>query len=332
MVKKFTIIIPVYNAEKYLRECLDSVLRQKYLDFEIIIIDDGSDDNSWGIIEEYTNKDERIIAIHQENQGVSSARNAGLNRAQGQYILFVDSDDSVSENLLYLLNEHIVESNPDIIEYSVYKTNSDGVIYQKKLLYDNFYQNNEDCLSYYYTSKNSLDYCCNKVFRFEPIQDLRFKQFSQSEDYIFNVESFLRANSIKTISDCLYYYRNHEASTVNRPFNERKLDTIRAGKYVFDFVLRPEYKLYASVYILYHCTILYMLITNANSIYKEKYLPYILTTYKTNYIQIIQNPTYKQLLISYKIKFFIFKVSPQLYNIIRTLDKKFLNKEIRLDK
>ena len=85
-----SIIVPVYNKEKYLRDCVDSILQQTYKDFELILVDDGSKDSSWNIIKEYANKDKRVVPVHQENAGVSAARNAGLDRAQGKWICFVD--------------------------------------------------------------------------------------------------------------------------------------------------------------------------------------------------------------------------------------------------
>ena len=100
---KISIIIPVYNVEKYLRECLDSILAQSYKDFEIILADDGSTDSSGNICDEYSMKYENIKVLHKNNNGLSSARNAGLDIAQGEYILFIDSDDVVSPVIWKLL-------------------------------------------------------------------------------------------------------------------------------------------------------------------------------------------------------------------------------------
>ncbi|HJA50079.1 MAG TPA: glycosyltransferase, partial [Candidatus Fusicatenibacter intestinipullorum] len=93
---KISVIIPVYNVEKYLKRCLDSVINQTYKNLEIILIDDGSTDNSGKICDEYAQKDERIIVIHKENGGVSSARNKGLDICIGDYISFIDSDDWIN--------------------------------------------------------------------------------------------------------------------------------------------------------------------------------------------------------------------------------------------
>ena len=97
---KFSVIIPVYNSEKYLKECLDSLVNQTFKDFEIICINDGSTDNSKKLLEEYANKDDRINVYSQENQGVGAARNYGMTLAKGKYINFLDSDDILSANAL----------------------------------------------------------------------------------------------------------------------------------------------------------------------------------------------------------------------------------------
>ena len=108
MRDSISIIVPVYNVEKYLEKCIDSILNQSYQNLEIILIDDGSTDNSGSICDEYKKKDQRVQVIHQKNQGQSSARNAGLNIAKGSYIGFVDSDDWIEQNMYEKLYKNII--------------------------------------------------------------------------------------------------------------------------------------------------------------------------------------------------------------------------------
>ena len=109
-----SIIIPVYNTAKYLPRCLDSVLKQTYQNLEIIVVDDGSTDNSPKIIKEYATKDNRIKVIHQKNAGLSAARNTGITKATGKYISFVDSDDEISHNMIKKLFDVLQRNNTDI--------------------------------------------------------------------------------------------------------------------------------------------------------------------------------------------------------------------------
>lgn len=123
----FSIIIPVYNVEDYLQRCVDSVLSQSFTDFEVILVDDGSPDNSGMICDQYAVEDERVKVIHKRNGGQSDARNAGILKASGLYILFLDSDDKFSDHLtLKKLNQVIVSSFPDLILYSTFDVDING--------------------------------------------------------------------------------------------------------------------------------------------------------------------------------------------------------------
>ena len=116
----FSIIVPVYNVEKYIHQCVDSVLGQTFVDFELILVNDGSPYNCPQICDEYAAKDERVYVIHKENGGVTSARKAGLNIAKGDYVIYVDSDDWLSGNYLNIANEILNKHNPDIICFGHY--------------------------------------------------------------------------------------------------------------------------------------------------------------------------------------------------------------------
>ena len=112
---KISIIIPVYNVEKYLHECLDSIINQTFKDLEIICVDDGSTDKSSEILEEYEQKDKRFTVISQPNKGVSAARNRGMQQAKGKYIMFVDSDDYIASNACELIYNSAEEKRCDIL-------------------------------------------------------------------------------------------------------------------------------------------------------------------------------------------------------------------------
>ncbi|WP_227166600.1 glycosyltransferase, partial [Enterococcus faecium] len=111
---EISIIVPVYKVEKYLRKCVDSILAQTFTDFEVILVDDGSPDNSGKICDEYAEKDNRVRVIHKENGGLSSARNAGIDVARGKYLGFVDSDDYIDEDMYEILYENLKIHDADI--------------------------------------------------------------------------------------------------------------------------------------------------------------------------------------------------------------------------
>ena len=117
---ELSIIVPVYNIKKYLNKCIDSLLQQTLKTIEIILIDDGSTDNSGSICDEYAKRDNRIVVIHQENKGASYARNVGLKMAKGEWVTFVDSDDWVEENLYEIAMKELKENQPDIFIFNYY--------------------------------------------------------------------------------------------------------------------------------------------------------------------------------------------------------------------
>ena len=127
-----SIIVPIYNVEKYLKKCIDSIINQTYKNLEIILVDDGSPDNCGKICDEYAKKDNRIKVIHKENGGVSSARNVGVENATGEYIGFVDSDDYIEKDMYEVLINNLKKENADISIISNYEVYKNKIIENKK--------------------------------------------------------------------------------------------------------------------------------------------------------------------------------------------------------
>ncbi len=216
-MKIISYIVPVYNAQKYLRQCIDSILMQKSDDIELILVDDGSSDESPQICDEYRDKDERVIVIHQENSGVAGARNSGILKAVGKYIRFVDSDDKICEN-----NEvEIAERNKAdfVVAGSVVLDESEKVLREIKSSLKGEFDINEildkmDCE----LKKITLHYVWNHFYKREIIErkNLRFdSSLSLGEDFVFNISYFEVCQSIEYISDniCRYYKRGNASLT-----------------------------------------------------------------------------------------------------------------------
>lgn len=223
---KISVIIPVFNAEKYLSKCLDTIILQTYKNLEIICINDGSTDCSGQILNEYAQKDSRIIVLNQQNSGQSIARNKGLEIATGEFVSFIDSDDWVSLSLyqkfvnalklvnsdidIYMFNADIFlkdQSLSDVklkhvFELAVWK------IKPEKLLYSV-----ADC-------SNPFDgnmAVWNKIYKksYLDFLNLKFEENLIFEDKVFHFESFLRTQKIYINNDALYHYRQHSASTMH---------------------------------------------------------------------------------------------------------------------
>ena len=234
MEEKITIIVPVYNVEKYLRRCLDSIIKQSYKNLEIILVDDGSTDNSLAICNEYKAKDNRIIIIHKENGGLSSARNAGLDIATGEYIGFVDSDDEILENMYETLYKNIKETNCDIAAGRFIMILSDGEEQLPPYNTDDkdiVIMSGIDRWFYLYLSWVAIVQV-NKLFKRHIFENLRFKEGAYYEDeYIIHLE-YEKAKRIVYVPTVLYrYYYRDDSITNKKEYNRaKKFDQLDSQK------------------------------------------------------------------------------------------------------
>lgn len=213
----FSIIIPVYKVEKYINKCLDSVLQQTYDNFECIIIDDGSPDNCGIICDEYAKKDKRIYVIHQENGGLSSARNVGIERSVGDYLLFLDSDDWIEEDTLEVLYKEISKSKPDIIVFGYAEVYGES---KKNCTVEGVYA--DEAIKEKFISDEWRNFAWNKCFVSKLFYNVRFPINQVYED-LFTVPKLINsANKIYIISNVLYNYNQDNVSSITKNVNSRK--------------------------------------------------------------------------------------------------------------
>lgn len=203
---ELSIIVPVYKVEPYLRRCLDSILAQTFRDFELILIDDGSPDNCGAICDEYAAKDSRIIVIHQKNQGVSAARNAGLDIARGTYLGFVDSDDWIEPEMYETMIATAKEKQVDVVVCGINYCEEDGQFVRSDLVTEGDY-NNEQVMFSLYGMPNPLGGgCCNKVFHSRITQGKHFREgIAMAEDWLFLFDCLYNCNACVKISKELYH-------------------------------------------------------------------------------------------------------------------------------
>ena len=201
---KVSIIVPIYNSETHLSRCIDSILAQTYSDFELILVNDGSIDNSGKICDEYAQKDSRIIVIHKENGGTSSARNIGLEKSHGEYITFVDSDDTIYPNYLCTFSYN---ADFEVAGLETIGSNNDINLPQTTLLLSN----NNDIANWFINNYNALylTTICSKMFRREIIKSnlLQFDLFlKRGEDTIFVYNYISSCKNIKLNPIVIYKY------------------------------------------------------------------------------------------------------------------------------
>lgn len=202
---ELSIIVPVYKVEPYLRRCIDSILAQTFRDFELILIDDGSPDNCGAICDEYAAKDSRIIVIHQKNQGVSAARNAGLDIARGTYLGFVDSDDWIEPEMYETMIATAKEKQVDVVVCGIkYQSDSGEFIRDGFTAEAEFTQATMLQDLYGKPSKNGCG-VVNKVFRAQSIEATRFEMGVKiAEDWQYLFYAFTKCQSAVKIRDTFY--------------------------------------------------------------------------------------------------------------------------------
>lgn len=226
MNELISIIIPVYNAEHFLERCLSSLLSQTYKNLEIILVNDGSTDNSANIINQFAKKDSRISPIHQNNQGVSTARNIGLKNANGDFIGFVDADDEVLPEMYEVLLKNALENKADISHCGFEVITRDSTVKfhgtgDFSILDKN--QGVQEILS----GTRVEPSVCNKIYKKNVIENLEFPtDIKINEDLLFNIEAFYKAETSVFNDVVLYRYINNGESASRSAFTEKKAKDI----------------------------------------------------------------------------------------------------------
>ena len=233
-----SVIIPIYNVEQYLDECLNSVINQTYKKIEIILVDDGSTDNSGNICDEYKKKDNRIKVIHKANGGLSDARNVGIKLASGKYIQFIDSDDFIDNDMIEILYNLIKENDADISMCSNYilvgkkkKSDCSG----KKYIY-----NRIEALKEILLDQKVRSYAWNKLIKRELLNNIEFPKGKVFEDILTIPKLFEISSKIIFLDVPKYYYRQREGSILNKQTNELRLAYINATKEITEYIKEKE--------------------------------------------------------------------------------------------
>ena len=237
-----SMIVPVYQVEKYIAQCIDSVLNQTFQDFELILIDDGSKDKSGLICDSYAAKDNRILVIHTENNGAATARNIGLEHASGRYITFLDGDDYLAENMLARLYEVIVHSEYDMVVCDFLNLLPD----EKDNFIVHLQEKNvsgREVLEHLKNEKNHGVWTIvwNKIYKREVLENIRFPDGKYFEDEFFSNQLYLKCNEIHVIPDVLCYHRVLASSTMNTQKTENYLDLLDALRERLEIYLKYDY-------------------------------------------------------------------------------------------
>lgn len=223
MNDKISIIVPVYNAEIYLEKCLDSIIGQTYSNLEIIIINDGSTDNSSKIIENFAKKDNRIIYIERKNCGVSATRNEGLRRMSGKYYMFIDSDDTIELNCIEKMYNILKNEIVDVVRCNYKIIKNDKIIHGMKKEIISYKVEDIEKLNYHFFLDNNTMPCYSVLLLIDSKFKLLFDEnIGFMEDTIYYYNLFKKIKTLYNVNDELYNYYFHETSRVNNIKNIKK--------------------------------------------------------------------------------------------------------------
>lgn len=250
--KKVSIIVPVYNVEKYLEVCVDSLVKQTYENLEIILVDDGSTDNCPRICDDWSTKDSRICVIHKKNGGLSDARNAALDICSGDYILFIDSDDYIHYTCIETLLNNLEKWDADIARGDFLTVTEEGKMISRKI-----------CSGSGVDVLNNIELCnrimkhqekvsvCNTLYKKELFDNLRFPVGIQHEDEAVIFQLSYPINRYVCVHENLYYYRSNPSSIMRKPFSIKRFDTLKALVIRLDYLQDKDFDLWLQNLRLY---------------------------------------------------------------------------------
>ncbi|WP_408071426.1 glycosyltransferase family 2 protein [Butyrivibrio sp. JL13D10] len=315
MEPQISVIMPVYNAENYIAESIKSVIRQSFENWELIIINDGSTDNSGAICKDFEKKDSRINYYEIPNSGVSIARNYGIKNCLGKYITFIDADDQILDKALETLNWIAMKSDADIVQCGkqlVYDYNEiQGVVRSNE-----FYElNQENALRNFLIGKSIDLSACTKLFKKTIVENIEFAPHRKmNEDKFFIFQALLNVVTVAVSDEKMYCYLQRKGSATHHEFSDRWFDNDYFAESIYKIVSRdiPQYEKEArfQLIICKYFLIRHMRKMNSIDMYGSEYKSLVFDIKKIKLLDIINYFSYKQvigvLLIKYSM--FIYKL------------------------
>lgn len=323
MQELISVIVPIYKVEKYLNRCINSIVNQSYKNIEIILVDDGSPDKCGEICDEWVKKDKRIKVIHKENGGLSDARNAGIEIAQGEYLSFIDSDDYVHKDFIKILYENCLKNNADISMCGVRQTDKDENI-NKEIKNENI----KIIFSKDVLERKHNIYCVawNKLYKKSIFSNIRYPKGKIHEDVAVIYKIMYYSNKIAVTDAELYFYFSAPESIMRSEFSEKRLDILDGLKNEYEFFIKKGEEKYAYF-------ILVEFLNNILDIYekssefngdKVRLRRHLRKIYKKTYKKVISN---KNTNINMKVKYILYNFFPIIYVLISKIKKKAKIKE-----
>lgn len=313
-MKKISVIVPVYNVEAYLKKCVDSLINQSYSNIEVILINDGSTDSSGQLCDFLAQKDNRIKVFHKENGGLSDARNYGVNKASGEYIGFVDSDDYIHKDMYQHLYTRIMEEDADVSECNF------SIVYENKIKYvtEEEYDlvlNQEEYLQEYLSMKKLYGATCARLIKTSIAKQIQFPVGKVYEDMYYALELIQVAKKYVITSKPYYYYLVRLGSITNEKFNERQLALIDVVKKFKKYALSSYHNLEHEVLAreMYAYFSVFNQIIRLKEFKNNQYYSEIRDYFKRNWWKILRNSVITK---NRKLSVLLIKINVYLYRFV----------------
>lgn len=297
---KFSIIVPVYNVEEYIEKCLESIFNQSFKDFEVIVVNDGTKDKSMDIVKKYD-----VTIINQKNMGLSEARNNGVKKAKGEYIIFLDSDDYIEKDLLKEINKSI-KNNPDVVRYQIQDVENNEIIKEYEEEKFNGLSGVEAFkkITNYHYVENAWAYSIKREY-FEE-EKFKFKKGTYHEDFGITPLIILKAEKVNSINYIGYNYVQRQGSIMNNSNYEKTKKKVEDFYNHYNFLLKEANKLNVDT-TYFKSFISNSLIIKITELKREDYIQY---KKKLKEEKVFDNLLQDTLIR--KIKKFFFKLSPKI--------------------
>jgi glycosyltransferase involved in cell wall biosynthesis len=315
-MKMISVVVPVYNAEKYLSECIESILNQKYKDIELILVDDGSPDSSGAICDEYAKKDSRVRVIHKINEGVSKARNTGAQHANGELLMYVDSDDTIDEDMLFNMHKTMVDENVDCVVSGLRYCYEDDGSTEEHPLPKGIVREWKEINQYFADVTNALGFfsSCTKLYKMSIIRENNIKSAEHIrilEDVSFVYDYLKYANGCAFDEKCYYNYRHTKGVSLMKVYNDNALEATKyymsATKWLVDILEQQNKDLFYDKTYSQMLAFINQIYKRSNMTSKEKKTKLKEFLNNEEFISIVKNTNKKSFSFKKKLMHFMLK-------------------------
>jgi len=320
---KISVIVPIYNSEKHLNKCIDSIINQSYHNLEIILVNDGSTDSSSKIIENYVIKDQRIVTIYKENGGIGSAYQVALEKVSGDYISFVDSDDYIDTEMYAELIKIAATENADIIQFGMNRFNSEGRVFKEEIPEKRTIEGNNRIMLEHFIFIRTPSLAC-RIFKSYLLKGVKFFPRSLGVDETTYIQIIARCKKYVLINKAYYYVYERDGSVSREVISGNQLrGGMMVHRFICDFILekKKEYEKYAKLKYIKYLIGVWVASNGDKELLNSSEFTEALNDFKSYYNNVKKSNELKSEKMLFRFKLWVFNINPNIYVTLRALLK-----------